>query len=60
MTEIDYMDAITAITQRVSVAQLTGPGPSEQQVEQLYLRLLERLTMLGCDHGVILRFETKD
>jgi nitroreductase len=36
MTEIDYMDAITAITQRVSVAQLTGPGPSEQQVEQLY------------------------
>lgn len=36
MTEIDYMDAITAITQRVSVAQLTGPGPSQQQVEQLY------------------------
>jgi nitroreductase len=36
MIEIDYMDAITAITQRVSVAQLTGPGPSEQQVEQLY------------------------
>jgi nitroreductase len=36
MTEIDYMDAITAITQRVSVAQLTGPGPSEQQLEQLY------------------------
>jgi nitroreductase len=36
MIEIDYMDAITAITQRVSVAQLTGPGPSQQQVEQLY------------------------
>jgi nitroreductase len=36
MIEMDYMDAITAITQRVSVAQLTGPGPSEQQVEQLY------------------------
>ena len=30
------MDAITAITQRVSVAQLTGPGPSQQQLEQLY------------------------
>jgi nitroreductase len=30
------MDAITAITERVSVAQLTGPGPSQQQLEQLY------------------------
>lgn len=30
------MDAITAITQRVSVAQLTGPGPDSQQLEQLY------------------------
>jgi nitroreductase len=30
------MDAITAITQRVSVAQLTGPGPDLQQIEQLY------------------------
>ena len=36
MTEIAPMDAITAITQRVSVAQLTGPGPSQQQIEQLY------------------------
>jgi nitroreductase len=33
---MDYMDAITAITQRVSVAQLTGPGPSKQQIEELY------------------------
>lgn len=30
------MDAITAITQRVSVAQLTGPGPTDQQLEQMY------------------------
>ena len=30
------MDAIAAITERVSVAQLTGPGPSQQQLEQLY------------------------
>lgn len=30
------MDAITAITQRVSVAQLTGPGPNEKQLEQIY------------------------
>lgn len=36
MIEMDLMDAITAITQRVSVAQLTGPGPSQQQLEQLY------------------------
>ncbi len=30
------MDAITAITERVSVAQLTGPGPTEQQISTLY------------------------
>jgi nitroreductase len=30
------MDALTAITQRVSVAQLTGPGPSQAQLELLY------------------------
>lgn len=30
------MDALTAISQRVSVAQLTGPGPSLDQLEQLY------------------------
>lgn len=30
------MDALTAISQRVSVAQLTGPGPSDQQLEQIY------------------------
>lgn len=30
------MDAITAITQRVSVAQLTGPGPTQQQIEEIY------------------------
>lgn len=30
------MDAITAITERVSVAQLTGPGPSEMQLDVLY------------------------
>jgi nitroreductase len=30
------MDAITAITERVSVAQLTGPGPSEAQLDVLY------------------------
>ncbi len=30
------MDALTAITQRVSVAQLTGPGPTQEQVELLY------------------------
>lgn len=30
------MDALTAISQRVSVAQLTGPGPSKQQLEQIY------------------------
>lgn len=30
------MDALTAITQRVSVAQLTGPGPNKEQVKQLY------------------------
>ena len=30
------MDAITAITQRVSVAQLTGPGPTDQQLQQMY------------------------
>lgn len=30
------MDAISAITQRVSVAQLTGPGPNKAQLEQLY------------------------
>lgn len=30
------MDAITAITERVSVAQLTGPGPTQQQISTLY------------------------
>lgn len=30
------MDAITAVTQRVSVAQLTGPGPTQKQLEQMY------------------------
>ena len=30
------MDAITALTERVSVAQLTGPGPSQQQLDKLY------------------------
>lgn len=30
------MDALTAITQRVSVAQLTGPGPTQDQIHQLY------------------------
>jgi nitroreductase len=30
------MDALTAITQRVSVAQLTGPGPTQEQVKLLY------------------------
>lgn len=30
------MDAITAITQRVSVAKLTGPGPNKKQLELLY------------------------
>jgi nitroreductase len=33
---MDHMDAITAITQRVSVAQLTGPGPTQQQIEEIY------------------------
>lgn len=36
LMEVDYMDAITAVTQRVSVAQLTGPGPTQQQLEQIY------------------------
>lgn len=36
MTEYIKMDALTAITQRVSVAQLTGPGPSQEQLNQLY------------------------
>ncbi len=30
------MDALSAISQRVSVAQLTGPGPNQEQVEQLF------------------------
>jgi len=30
------MEAITAITERVSVAQLTGPGPSDTQLDTLY------------------------
>lgn len=30
------MDAITALTERVSVAQLTGPGPNQQQLDQIY------------------------
>jgi len=30
------MDAIQAITQRVSVPQLTGPGPTPQQIETLF------------------------
>lgn len=40
------MDAISAITQRVSVAQLTGPGPNQQQLEQLY-----RAAFRAPDHG---------
>jgi nitroreductase len=36
MGNIINMDAITAITQRVSVAQLTGPGPNQEQLELLY------------------------
>lgn len=36
MENIINMDAITAITQRVSVAQLTGPGPNQEQIELLY------------------------
>ncbi len=34
--ENNLMDALTAISQRVSVAQLTGPGPSSEQLELLY------------------------
>ena len=30
------MDAIQAITQRVSAPQLTGPGPTSQQIETLF------------------------
>lgn len=30
------MDAITAITERVSVKKLTGPGPSAEQLDTLY------------------------
>jgi len=30
------MDALTAISQRVSVAQLSGPGPNQEQLEQLF------------------------
>lgn len=30
------MDAITAITERVSVAKLTGPGPNAEQLDTLY------------------------
>ena len=34
--ESNLMDALTAISQRVSVAQLTGPGPSAEQLELLF------------------------
>lgn len=34
--ENNLMDALTAISQRVSVAQLTGPGPSAEQLELLF------------------------
>lgn len=40
------MDAITAINQRVSVAQLAGPGPNQEQIEQLY-----RAAFRAPDHG---------
>jgi nitroreductase len=40
------MDAITAITERVSVAQLTGPGPSEAQLDILY-----QAAFRAPDHG---------
>lgn len=40
------MDAITAITERVSVAQLTGPGPSEAQLNTLY-----QAAFRAPDHG---------
>jgi nitroreductase len=40
------MDAITAITERVSVAQLTGPGPSEAQMDILY-----QAAFRAPDHG---------
>lgn len=40
------MDAITAITERVSVAQLTGPGPSDEQMKVLY-----QAAFRAPDHG---------
>ena len=40
------MDAITAITERVSVAQLTGPGPNEAQLNVLY-----KAAFRAPDHG---------
>lgn len=40
------MDAITAITERVSVAQLTGPGPSEKQLDVIY-----QAAFRAPDHG---------
>jgi nitroreductase len=40
------MDALTAITQRVSVAQLTGPGPNQTQIEKLY-----QAAFRAPDHG---------
>jgi nitroreductase len=40
------MDALTAITQRVSVAQLDGPRPSQAQIEKLY-----QAAFRAPDHG---------
>ena len=40
------MEAITAITERVSVAQLTGPGPTETQLDTLY-----QAAFRAPDHG---------
>ncbi|NRA24800.1 MAG: nitroreductase [Oleispira sp.] len=46
MTEYTLMDALTAITQRVSVAQLTGAEPSQVQIEKLY-----QAAFRAPDHG---------
>lgn len=40
------MDAITAITERVSVAQLTGPAPTDEQKD-----ILARAAMRAPDHA---------
>lgn len=42
------MDAITALTQRVSVAKLQEPGPSEQQLSQLIAAAVR-----AADHGLL-------